>query len=166
MKSITLPVLLALCMTCAQASDAPLTSATLAGTDGQTHRIDDWKGAVRIVNFWATWCAPCRYELPVLSAARKQWHARGVEVIGVAVDQASDVQAFLGAAGTGYPVLIAEKEGQALMRTSGNAYASLPFTVLIDRNGVIVHRHQGIVDAHLLDQWLEQLHLTTKKGAS
>lgn len=133
-----------------------LLATKLAGLDGKAHRIDDWKGDVRIVNFWATWCAPCRSELPLLSATRQQWRGKGVEVIGVAVDGADDVRSFLAQSGIAYPVLVAQKQGQALMRTNGNAFASLPFTLLLDGQGHVLQKHAGVLDARLLNEWLAQ----------
>lgn len=135
---------------------SPLLSAALPGLDGKTHHIDDWKGAVRIVNFWATWCAPCRSELPLLSATRQQWQGKGVEVIGVAVDGVDDVRSFAADAQLGFPVLVAQRQGQALMRANGNGFASLPFTLLLDARGRILQRHAGTLDARLLNDWLAQ----------
>ena len=60
-----------------------LLTTSLSGVDGRAHSIDDWRGKIRVVNFWATWCGPCRSEIPLLSAARKEWRGKGVEVIGV-----------------------------------------------------------------------------------
>ena len=138
------------------ASASPLLSAALPGIDGKTHHIDDWKGAVRIVNFWATWCAPCRSELQLLSATRKQWQGKGVEVIGVAVDGVDDVRSFVADTPVGFPVLVAQQQGQALMRSNGNAFASLPFTLLLDAHGRVLQRHAGTLDARLLNDWLAQ----------
>lgn len=137
-------------------SASALLSTALPGLDGKSHRIDDWNGAVRIVNFWATWCAPCRSELPLLSATRLQWQGRRVEVIGVAVDSVEEVRSFIAENRLAYPMLVAQQQGQALMRTSGNAYASLPFTLLLDAQGRILQRHAGALDARLLHEWLAQ----------
>ena len=134
----------------------PLLSTALPGVDGHIHRIDDWNGAVRVVNFWATWCAPCRSELPLLSATRRQWQEKRVEVIGVAVDNADEVRSYIEQAQVGYPMLVAERQGQALMRSSGNAFASLPYTLLLDTKGRILHQHAGVLDARMLQSWLAE----------
>jgi thiol-disulfide isomerase/thioredoxin len=135
---------------------SPLLSTPLPGIDGKAHRVDDWTGAVRIVNFWATWCAPCRSELPLLSTTHQQWKGKGVEVIGIAVDGDEDVRNFIAQAQVAYPMLVAEKQGQALMRANGNAHASLPYTLLLDAQGRILQRHAGVLDARLLRDWLAQ----------
>lgn len=66
----------------------------LPGIDKQTHRLDDWRGKLRVVNFWATWCQPCRSEIPVLRGAHREWRRQGVKIIGVALDNADDVREF------------------------------------------------------------------------
>jgi len=145
------------CSAQAASETAPdLLSTPLPGLDGREHRIDDWKGELRIVNFWASWCAPCRSELPLLSATRLQWQGKGLEVIGVAVDGVDEVRDFIGQSQLAYPVLVAQQQGQALMRVNGNAYASLPFTLLLDAQGRVLQRHAGVLDARLLQEWLAQ----------
>ncbi|RZI43802.1 TlpA family protein disulfide reductase [Herbaspirillum sp. HC18] len=139
---------------CAAGDSAPLLSTALQGLDGRAHRIDEWNGKIRLINFWATWCAPCRQEMPLLDSVRKEWRSKGVEVIGVAVDAGDDVRAFASAAKIAYPMLIAQDEGFGLMQAGGNAYGALPFTLLLDRNGKVVQRHAGVLDANRLKQWL------------
>lgn len=143
-----------------------IADAPLPDLQGQPHRLDEWKGKLRIVNFWATWCAPCRSEIPLLAATRGQYRQQGVEVIGVAVDQPAEVRAFFASGQSAYPILVAEQQGQALMKAYGNPYAALPFTVLIDAAGKIVQRHQGVLDARLLNEWLTASRSTTTKGKS
>ena len=128
--------------------------ASLPDLNGQHHSIKEWNGKIRIVSFWATWCAPCRTEIPLLTSASEQYRNKGVEVIGVAVDQAEEVREYFKQVPAAYPMLLAPTEGQALMRSGGNTYASLPFTVLLDAQGAILQRHQGAVDAKLIKQWL------------
>jgi thiol-disulfide isomerase/thioredoxin len=141
----------------AHATGSPATmilNAPLKDIDGKARSIGEWNGKLRVVSFWASWCAPCRNEIPLLEAARRQYLGKGVEVIGVAVDRDEDVRAFLQQEKIGYPVLLAQQEGQALMRSGGNPFAALPFTLLLDQHGAILERHQGAVDARLLKQWL------------
>jgi len=131
-----------------------LLATALSGVDGRAHSIDDWRGKIRVVNFWATWCGPCRSEIPLLSAARKEWRGKGVEVIGVAIDGRDDVRAFVDQARINYPVLVAEQQGQTLMQSGGNTMGTLPFTLLLDQRGNIIRRHAGVLDARLLKTWL------------
>lgn len=139
---------------CAAHAGSALLSAPLPDLQGKPHHLGEWNGKIRIVNFWATWCAPCRSEMPLLAATRGQYRQQGVEVIGIAVDQASEVQAYFGPGKADYPILVATEQGQALMKASGNPFAAMPFTVLLDAGGNIVRRHQGVLDARLLKEWL------------
>ena len=129
-------------------------STGLSDIDRHTHRLDDWKGKLRVVNFWATWCLPCRSEIPVLQGASTAWRKENVVVIGVALDNADDVRDFARQAGIDYPLLIAEEQGPALMQSGGNHSGALPYTVLVDGRGNILQRHTGPIDAPLLRQWL------------
>ena len=129
-------------------------AASLPGLDGRAHRIDEWKGKIRVVNFWASWCSPCRGEIPLLVAVHRDLHAKGVEVIGVAIDTADEVRPIVKEARIDYPILVADQQGQALMQSVGNESGVLPFTLLIDQHGKIVQRHAGLLDARLLQQWL------------
>ncbi|PRC94256.1 TlpA family protein disulfide reductase [Solimicrobium silvestre] len=131
-------------------------STSLPDVDGRAHNFNEWGGKIRVVNFWATWCAPCRNEIPLLSAISREWHAKDVEVIGVAIDGSDDVRAFINEAKIAYPVLLAEQQGQGLMQSGGNAMGALPFTLLLDRRGNIIQRHAGVLDARLLKQWLAE----------
>lgn len=139
----------------AESLPASVLHTALGGIDKQTHRLSDWKGKLRVVNFWATWCMPCRAEIPVLQSAADAFSQDGVEVIGVALDNAHDVQRFAQQAGIRYPLLLAEKQGAALMRSGGNTAGSLPYTLLVDAGGVVLQRHAGPIDAPLLNRWLQ-----------
>ncbi|MGZ3254359.1 MAG: TlpA family protein disulfide reductase [Burkholderiaceae bacterium] len=141
--------------TWAEPAPSALLNTPLLGTDTQTHRIDDWRGNLRLINFWATWCKPCRTEIPYLAVARKEWDAQGLEVIGVAIDQPADVLKFSQQIGIRYPLLLAEEQGSNLMRIAGNRVTALPFTLLLDQHGNIIQRQIGPLDASTLRQWLQ-----------
>ena len=128
----------------------------LPGLDQRTHRLDDWRGKLRVVNFWATWCMPCRSEIPVLRGAHQEWRKQGVEIIGIALDNADDVRQFAHQAGIAYPLLLAQEQGPALMQEGGNHSGALPFTLLLDAQGRVLQRHTGPIDARRLKQWLQE----------
>jgi len=122
----------------------PLFAATLSDVADKPAAMSVYKGKPLIVNFWARWCAPCREEIPELSKARAKYKARGLEVIGIAIeDNAEPVREFAKAYDIDYPVVLAKSKGLWLMQVLGNTRAGLPFTVAIDRKGNIVSRKLG-----------------------
>ena len=117
----------------------------------------DWKGKVLVVNFWATWCAPCRQEIPGLISVQGKYAANGLQVVGIAVDQADKAQAFAKDVGINYPVLVAGMEGASLARNLGNRTGALPFTLVLDRGGTPVKAHLGLITEEELDRLLGPL---------
>jgi thiol-disulfide isomerase/thioredoxin len=140
----------------AETLPASVLNATLRGIDQKNHHLSDWNGKLRVVTFWATWCAPCRFETPILQSASDAWRKQGVEVIGVALDNVNDVRRFNQQAGIRYPLLAADRQGPGLMQSGGNTSGSLPFTLLVDGQGNILQRHSGPIAANQLDQWLRE----------
>ncbi|MEJ2173353.1 MAG: TlpA disulfide reductase family protein [bacterium] len=124
---------------------AELLATPMPDLSGRTRRVSDWQGKVVICNFWATWCAPCREEIPMLVDLRAQYAAQGFEVLGIAVDNAANVREFAAKYLISYPVLIAEAGGLDLIRKLGNTAGALPFTVTLDRQGEILSRKLGIL---------------------
>ncbi len=139
-------------------------NATLGGLDKKSHHLSDWNGKLRVLNFWATWCAPCRIEIPLLQAAADAWR-QDVVVIGVALDNANDVRRFNQQAGIRYPLLLADGNGPGLMKGGGNSSGALPYTLLVDGRGNILQRHSGPITANQLDQWLREA-VTTKSSSN
>jgi thiol-disulfide isomerase/thioredoxin len=110
---------------------------------GQPRRLQEWEGKALACNFWATWCAPCREEIPLLAAAQQQYASLGLQVVGIAVDNAANVRQFEQTVRIGYPVLLADPSAIDLMRKLGNSSGGLPFTVLLDRQGRVAGRRLG-----------------------
>lgn len=122
----------------AQSTDA-FFATTLAGLDGKPQALAQWQGKPLVVNFWARWCGPCRTEIPELIKLRQHYRAKGLEVIGIGIeDQAESVRDFAKAYDMDYPLLLGKDKGLELMRGLGNSKMGLPFTVAIDRAGKIV----------------------------
>lgn len=111
---------------------------TLKDLDSEQHSLSEWDGKVILLNFWATWCPPCRKEMPDFVELREELAGQGFEVIGVAIDRADPVQDFIDEIGVQYPILLAELEGLKIMQAYGNQLTTLPYTVIIDQNGKIV----------------------------
>lgn len=123
----------------------PVAPAELALPDleGETHRIADWRGKVVLVNFWATWCGPCREEIPMLMALQKRFASRGLQVLGLAVDSKENVLAFRDKLGINYPLLIGGDGVLKIMAHYGNSMGSLPYTVILGPDGEASRRHLG-----------------------
>lgn len=126
---------------------ASITDLKLADIDKQLRRGDEWLGKVVVVNHWATWCPPCREEIPLLIDAQNQFGERGLQVIGIAHDQMNATRTFGDHIGINYPSLVALHDGAQLMRQHGNAHARLPFTAFFDRNGNLVGNKLGAISA-------------------
>ena len=134
-----------------------LRAASFADLEGRPRRLAEWNGKVLVCNFWATWCAPCREEIPLLMAARQKYGPSGVEFVGIAVDNALKVREFAASFRISYPVLLAEAEGLDLMRRIGNTSGGLPYTVIADRQGSLVHRKLGALKQTELEGYLAPL---------
>ena len=141
----------------AAAGDLALRSATLVDLAGQPRKLSEWRGRILMCNFWATWCAPCREEIPLLMAARAKYGPIGVEIVGIAVDNASKVRDFSTSFKISYPILLAEADGLDLMRKLGNTVGGLPYTVVADRQGKVVQRKLGAFKQADLDAILGPL---------
>ena len=134
-----------------------LFEASFLDLSGKPRRLAEWQGRAVLVNFWATWCAPCREEIPLLVAARQKYGPSGVEIVGIAVDNASKVIEFSRMLAISYPVLLAEADGLDLMRQLGNSSGGLPYTVVADRRGALIHRKLGALKQEDLDAILGPL---------
>lgn len=143
----------------AMPSADPVFAATLADFDGKPVPLAELKGKRVVLNFWATWCGPCRTEIPHLIEAQEKYGPRGIMFIGAAVeDNADSVRDFGKAYGINYPVAMAGKDqGIALLRALGNKIAGLPFTIVLDRQGNIVAAKRGIMTPARLQQILDPL---------
>ncbi|TAK88212.1 MAG: redoxin domain-containing protein [Betaproteobacteria bacterium] len=122
---------------------AELLAASYPDLSGQTRRLTEWRGKALLVNFWASWCAPCREEIPLLNAAQQQHSSAGLQVVGIGVDNAVNIGEFTKKVPIAYPVLIADAAGIPLMRELGNSAGGLPFTVLLDRQGRLAGHKLG-----------------------
>lgn len=116
---------------------------TLADRDGRPRALSEWAGRPLIINFWATWCAPCRREIPMLNALAADPGYAGFEVIGIAIDFRDEVLGYLQKTPVDYTVLIGEQDGMEAARAFGMESIGLPFTAFSDRRGRIATIHVG-----------------------
>lgn len=115
------------------------------------------RGKVLVVNFWATWCAPCREEIPALKNIYKNYAANGLVIVGIAVDNVSKVREYADEMKIDYGLLIATAETLAISKDLGNQAGVLPFTVVIDQGGKVAFTHAGAVTEALLGAVLAPL---------
>jgi thiol-disulfide isomerase/thioredoxin len=116
---------------------------TLANLEGQPQSIRSWEGKSMIVNFWATWCAPCRREIPLLNKIHAEHGAEGFQIVGVAVDFRDDVLKYAKEIGIDYPLLIGEQDGLEAVTKFGRGSLGFPFTVFTDNQQRLVLFHLG-----------------------
>lgn len=141
----------------ARGGDPPLRTAKFVDLDEKPRALAEWIGKLVVVNFWATWCAPCLEEIPLLMAARKSHAGIGVEIVGIAIDMAPKVREFAAKLSIDYTVLLASADGLELMRSLGNRSGGLPFTVFLDRSGTPVRTKLGALRQPELDTILADL---------
>lgn len=121
----------------------PGSEMVLLDLEGVPRRLDDWRGQVLVLNFWATWCPPCRREIPTFIELQDELGGRGVQFVGVAVDSLQQVAPYAERNGINYPTLQGEANGLELSISLGNHRSILPYTVLFNRSGEIVKHHTG-----------------------
>ena len=114
-----------------------------------------WNGQYKLINFWATWCAPCRREIPLLNNTQKQYQDMSVQIIGIAVDVLDDVIAYSEETPFEYPVLVGEEEAIAIAENANIEFIGLPFTMLVDDQNEIIKTHLGEIKEHHIDMLTE-----------
>lgn len=116
---------------------------SLPDQDGVTHKLSEWDGKVLVINFWATWCPPCRKETPAFVELQDKYGAQGLQFIGVAIDEKENVENFADTYGVNYPMLLGDLEAINISKAYGNRFGSLPYTVIVDRQGKINFIQRG-----------------------
>jgi thiol-disulfide isomerase/thioredoxin len=127
-------------------------SFTLPDIDGTDRQFSEWAGKNRIVNFWATWCAPCRREIPLLKTFQDEHSGNGFQVIGIAVDFMDAVASYAEAAEFNYPILVGEQEAMAIAETSGVEFVGLPFTMFVASDGALLSAYIGELHQYHFDE--------------
>lgn len=139
------------------AAVSTLTRMAFPSLTGPPVAIEQWRGKVLVVNFWASWCEPCREEIPGLLSMQRKYEANGLQVLGIAVDTPDNAKAAATAMGIAYPVLIGGIGSIDLTRRLGNKAGALPYTVILDREGGLVRSHLGLLREPQLDAMVRPL---------
>jgi len=121
-----------------------LLALTLPDSDGNAQSLQQWQGKILVVNFWATWCPPCREEMPGFSRLQNKLSGNGVQFVGIGIDSADKIKEFSKLTPVSYPLLVASPGLMALMGQLGNDAGGLPFTVIIGRDGRLEQTQLGI----------------------
>lgn len=123
--------------------------------DGAQRSLYDWRGSVIVLNFWASWCGPCQSEIPHLVRYQQDYQGAGLQVIGVALDEARKVRNVVRTLHINYPVLLADpKNDQSLLRLWGDEQQVLPYSVVIGRDGHIHFTQVGIMDEETFEDYV------------
>ncbi|MGI9212932.1 MAG: TlpA family protein disulfide reductase [Methylococcaceae bacterium] len=126
----------------------------LRDLDGEMVSLKHWKGSKLLINFWASWCGPCREEMPLFSALQNNWRENSLQVIGIAIDDPLEVSSYLEETPVSYPILISSIESSEWMRSLGNQANVLPFTVLLDEQGKLLATFVGKLNKTTLEEWM------------
>jgi len=132
----------------------PAPALKLPDLSGTTHDLAGYRGHPVVLNFWASWCLPCREEMPALDRAQQRHGASGATVIGIAMDQPAPVRAFLASHPVSYPIVLGQLSHPSSAYRFGDVGDVLPYSVLIGADGRVLAQHAGPLDDARLQQWL------------
>ena len=111
---------------------------TLEDINGDTVSINELKGKKTLINFWATWCRPCRKEMPMLNGVYLSQDPSEFSVVGIAIDKQDAVIKFVAELGIDFPIMIGQSEAYDIMKAMGNEALTLPYTILINEKGEVI----------------------------
>jgi len=129
--------------------------------NGKSTIVADSLGELTLVNFWASWCAPCRQEMPLFEAMYRLHSVNGFTVVGIAIDSPEKTQAMLDSMDISYPILYAEKTGNQLMESVGNPQGLLPYSLLLNKKGELIDQVLGTIHEPQIANWVNT-HLNPK----
>ena len=137
-----------------QAQADAVMGLTLPDLDGRPQAIAQWRDKILVVNYWASWCAPCVEEIPAFSRLQRQYAAQGVQFVGIGIDNVENMQAFVKATPISYPLLVADP---AASQMPGLQIKGLPYTLVIGPDGRVQGSRLGRLDESRLNSILQRL---------
>lgn len=132
------------------AASLRLLQRELPDLTGTPQRLAHWRDRILVINFWATWCPPCRKEMPALTRVAQAFASQPVQFVGIGIDSADKMQAFAAEQSIPYPLLVGTAAESALMAELGNPGQVLPFTLILGRQGEILYQKTGLIDEDTL----------------
>ncbi len=130
-----------------------LLSAELLTGTGEEQTTRQNLGKFTLINFWASWCSPCRREMPLFQAVYEREKSNGFQIIGIAIDDVEKTQPLLDSMAISYPILYAEQTGMTLMELSGNELGAMPYSLLLDEKGNVIDQKLGEIHEAQLTAW-------------
>jgi len=138
-------------------SPTAILTASFADAGGERRSLGQFQGRILVVNFWATWCAPCREEMPGFVRLQERWKERGVQFVGLANDDRAKVDRFGRDLAINYPLWTGGAEVMDLSKRLGNRLGVLPHTVILDGDGRLLESRIGIFKEEMLEARFTQL---------
>ncbi len=135
----------------------PAPEFALQDLDGHTRNLSDFRGQVVAVNFWATWCPPCKREIPALIELQNDYANQNLQVIGIALDNVEAVREYVQEIGINYPILVGDDDAIEVAKQLGNDMGVLPYTVITDQAGNIRFIRYGEVDRETVENEIQKL---------
>jgi thiol-disulfide isomerase/thioredoxin len=144
-------------------SIASLYATTLPDLEQRPQAFSQWKDKTLLINFWATWCEPCRQEIPALTRIQTRYSAKNLQIVGIALDEPERALAFAKSYGINYPVFIGGLGMMDLMHAQGNNIGALPFTIVISPGGAATQTHLGGMSEAEMDALIAQVEAEAKQ---
>lgn len=139
-----------------------LYATTLPDLGLRAQPISQWKEMTLVVNFWATWCVPCREEIPGLIRLQSRYASKNLQIVGIALDSPRNVAEFAKSLGINYPVLIGGLDAINLSRTLGNTTGALPYTIVVSPGGAANRPHLGVLTEAELESLIAETSVAPK----